>query len=78
MVQMFQKQRNELDPSDWGWEKVDNKYLPFWSELSEPSFASWELIKSSSKKFCKGLCKYFQQELKYNESCFSSGKYTIQ
>ena len=25
----FEKQRNELDPSDWSWEKVDNKYLPF-------------------------------------------------
>ena len=25
----FEKQRIELDPSNWGWEKVGNKYLPF-------------------------------------------------
>ena len=60
----FEKQRIELDPSNWGWEKVGNKYLPFWSELAEASLTCRELIKCSCKKSCRVPCKCFQQELK--------------
>ena len=35
----FEKQRIKLDSSKWGREKVDNKYLTFWSELAEASLA---------------------------------------
>ena len=72
----FEKQRIELDPSNWGWEKVNNKYLPFWSELAEASLACHELIKCSCKKSCRGRRKCFQQELKSTELCSYSGQCT--
>ena len=72
----FEKQRIEQDPSNWGWEKVDNKYLPFWSELVEASLACRELIKCSCKKSCRGQCKCFQQELKCTKLCSCSGQCT--
>ena len=72
----FEKQRTELDPSNWGWEKVDNKYLPFWSELIEASLGCRELIKCNCKRACRGRCKCFQQELKCTELCSCSGQCT--
>ena len=58
----FEKQKTEPDPSNCGWEKIENKYLPFWSELTEASLACRGLIKCSCKRACKGQCKCFQQE----------------
>ena len=69
----FEKQRIELDPSNWGWENVDSKYLPFWSELAAAFSAYRELIKFSCKKSCRGRCKCFQQELKCTELCSCLG-----
>ena len=55
----FEKQRIELDPFNWGWEKVDNKCLPFWNELAPASIACRELIKFGCKKSGIGQCKCF-------------------
>ena len=55
----FQKQKKWIDPSEWGREIVDNKYLPFWSEVIEVSSACRKLIKCSFKKTCRGRCKCF-------------------
>ena len=74
----FEKQRIEPDPSNWGWEKVENKYLPFWSELTEASLACCGLIKCSCKRACRGRCKCFQQELALDNALTNSKGDAIQ
>ena len=74
----FEKQRTEPDPSNWGWGKVENKYLSFWSELTEASLACRGLIKCSCKRACRGRCKCFQQELALDNALTNSKGDAIQ
>ena len=74
----FEKQRTEPDPSTWRWEKVEIKYLPFSSELTEASLACRGLIKCSCKRACRGRCKCFQQELALDNALTNSKGDAIQ
>ena len=74
----FKKQRTEPDPSTWRWEKVEIKYLPFSSELTEASLACRGLIKCSCKRACRGRCKCFQQELALDNALTNSKGDAIQ
>ena len=72
----FEKQRIKLDPSNWRRGQVDNKYLPFCSELAEGFLTCRELIGCSCKMSCRGQCKCFQEELKCSGLCSCSGQCT--
>ena len=51
----FEKQRTEPDPSNWGWEKVENKYLP--------SLACRGLIKLVAKGLAEVDVNVFSKKL---------------
>ena len=70
------KQRPHLDPLEWGWRKLGDSVVPFWSDLPDASTACRELIKCGCRKTCRGRCKCKQNDLSCTELCSCSGQCT--
>ena len=63
------KQRSCHNPTEWGWQKFDEKYILFWINLPDAKTCYWELTKCSFMKSCKGRCNCCKQELQCTELC---------
>ena len=46
-------------PEEWGWKRVNDRYVPHWRDLPEAAIALRELIKCgcNPEKGCRGKCK---------------------
>ena len=63
----LKKQRSYHNPTNLGWQKFDEKYILFWSDLPGAKTSCRELIKCSCKKSCKGRSNCGQLELQTPE-----------
>ena len=55
-LECIQKNRTCHHPTEWDWQKVENSFVPIWSELSNASAACKELIRCGGKKSCYRRC----------------------
>ena len=62
-----------MDPTKWGWKRVESSLEHYWSELPEASKACREFVKCKCKKGCKSRCKCRQTKLPCTELCLCSG-----
>mgnify|MGYP001291673671 CR=1 FL=1 len=60
-------------PEHWGWSKVDQGWIPFWTSLPEASKSCQELIKCGCKKSCRPPCKCATAGLPCTELCKCGG-----
>ena len=60
-------------PSEWGWQRSEEGWIPKWTTLPEASKACNELISCGCKKACRGLCKCTKADLPCTALCFCSG-----
>ncbi|XP_078492496.1 uncharacterized protein LOC144748319 [Ciona intestinalis] len=63
------------NPNNWGWQTSAEGFVPFWTNLSEVSSTSRELIKCgcNPEKGCRGRCKCVQSELQCTALCKCNG-----
>ena len=66
-------QQDVPSPTNWGWEKSEDGWVPKWTELPEASVACYELIHCGCKKSCQGLCKCFRASLSCTTLCACAG-----
>ena len=66
------KQHLNLDPVNWGREKLEESFVPLWSDLPDASEACRELINCFCKKKCSGKCKYKKNAPSCTELCACS------
>jgi len=63
----------ELDASKFGWHRVDEHWLPYWSNLPEAAASCRELIRCGCKTVCSGRCSCVKAELNCTELCGCKG-----
>ena len=61
------------NPSDWGWIKNNDTWVPFWSSLPEAAKSCRELIKCNCKNTCSGRCKCIKANLLCTQLCHCEG-----
>ena len=61
-------------PSDWGWTKVDQTWIPKWSCLPKASKGCLELLKCGCKTNCQKRCKCKKANLSCTQLCFCAGQ----
>lgn len=71
--QTLQTMQELPSPSEWGWVKSEDGWIPHWSDLAEASKACSELIRCGCKKGCRGNCKCTKADLPCTALCFCSG-----
>ena len=62
------------DACQWGWQKVENKMIPLWTDLSQALNICTELVKCGCRKECTGQCKCLISNLKCTELCQCFGQ----
>ena len=60
-------------PSDWGWQKLTDKWEPKWSSLQPLSNSCSELISCQCKKGCTKRCKCHKACLPCTALCYCDG-----
>ena len=71
--QCLDKQCNLPCPSDWGWTKDGDDWIPMWMTLPEVSLICSELIHCGCKKGCVGNCKCLKSNLVCTALCQCGG-----
>ena len=51
--------QNVSTPSNWGWKKENDVWVPHWTSLAPIAASCQELLKCGCKKNCSGNCKCF-------------------
>ena len=54
---------NIPSPEEWGWKKVEKRWKPNWTTLTQAKDSCYELIHCNCKKTCTGNCKCFKANL---------------
>ena len=62
------------NPSQWGWEKQENGWVPVWSNLPAAQQSCYELIHCGCKKACRGLYKCSKANVPCTALCVCGGK----
>lgn len=73
-VQMLLRNPAMPSPSEWGWTKLSDNWIPLWSTLPEASKCCQELIKCSCKALCRGRCKCCKANLPCTQLCLYNGQ----
>ena len=71
-----QSSSKQLDipcPSNWGWYRDDNSWLPKWTTLPQVKDACYELIHCGCKTVCSGRCKCIRANLVCTRLCNCGG-----
>lgn len=69
----MEKQPHFPDPSEWGWTKDGESWVPQWMTLPEVSQSCSELIHCGCKKGCFGRCKCVKSHLICSALCQCGG-----
>ena len=59
-------------PSDWGWTKINNEWVIYWTSLPPIAESCQELVKCACKKRCSGQCSCFRMGLPCTALCTCS------
>ena len=68
-VQATQCQPEAEDPADWGWQKVGEEWLVFWTANSPIAKTCDQLTKCGCKSGCHGRCKCYKLGLMCTALC---------
>ena len=60
-------------PTNWGWNRADDLFIPFWTRLPEASESCRELLRCGCKKGYRGHCKCAKAALKCTALCQCGG-----
>ena len=61
--QALSRIQNLPTPSNWGWKKENDVWVPHWTSLAPIAASCQELLKCGCKKNCSGNCKCFRSGL---------------
>ena len=73
-VQMLLRNPAMPSPSEWGWTKLSDNWIPLWGTLPEASKCCQELIKCSCKALWRGRCKCCKANLPFTKLCLYNGQ----
>ena len=59
---------NLPSPQEWGWEQIDNVFLPYWTTMAAVAKSCQELSRCSCKD-CKGRCTCYKSGLSWTAFC---------
>lgn len=60
-------------PSDWGWQRQNDLWSPYWTALPQAKNTCYELIRCGCKMSCKGRCKCLKANLACTGLCNCGG-----